>query len=397
MREAEMSKLGTDLKKWRDLLRKAKPLLQAKHPAKTFLEIAGLERVENACSDILKFFLNPNEEHGLGDLVLRSLLEIVEPKFAPGRLRAIQVCREFTTDDKNRIDLVITGDTFVLGIENKLEARLQNPLDDYAKALRKRSSPDGKEPIQILLTLHDLHVPDADGNIPDFCGFEQITYTEYFKFLKRNLRAQTSERKDAARYRTYLKEFIDTIEHLQKDKPMDAKEQVFFSDNEREIKSFYVKTSELMNDVRSKGKQVWKCLENFAPQNGIEKQPPADATANPYSREFVYSIFCYADLNGHRLGLEVLRRARGWRILAWPENQEGAPEVRTFIKRCGKQLFTEGKERSVWTEETGPEQDVWEYAAAPSLLPDATPATVAILYREFVKKVGAELKKQKLV
>ena len=39
---------------------------------KTFMQIAGYPHYENACSNILAFYLNPNEEHKLNDIVLTT-------------------------------------------------------------------------------------------------------------------------------------------------------------------------------------------------------------------------------------------------------------------------------------------------------------------------------------
>src|SRR6266516_4519599 len=46
-----------------------------KKPFTTLLEIAKFPHSELACSNILVFFLDPDEEHKLGGLVLNSLLE----------------------------------------------------------------------------------------------------------------------------------------------------------------------------------------------------------------------------------------------------------------------------------------------------------------------------------
>ncbi len=40
---------------------------------RTFMEIAGYPHYENACSNILAFFMDPEEPHGLGTLVLDAL------------------------------------------------------------------------------------------------------------------------------------------------------------------------------------------------------------------------------------------------------------------------------------------------------------------------------------
>ena len=54
--------------------------------AKTVLEVSDFPHSEIAISNILAFFLDPNEEHGLADLVLKSLLETVRPDLANGLL-----------------------------------------------------------------------------------------------------------------------------------------------------------------------------------------------------------------------------------------------------------------------------------------------------------------------
>ena len=43
---------------------------------RTFMEIAGYPYLENVCSNVLAFFMDPEESHGLGSLVLDALLSI---------------------------------------------------------------------------------------------------------------------------------------------------------------------------------------------------------------------------------------------------------------------------------------------------------------------------------
>src|SRR5437867_4396579 len=61
--------------------------------AKTFQEIANFPRSELACSNILAFFLDPTEEHGFGDLFLRSLLQATSLELVPEGLRFVTVTR----------------------------------------------------------------------------------------------------------------------------------------------------------------------------------------------------------------------------------------------------------------------------------------------------------------
>src|SRR6266516_3289414 len=63
------------LELYSDLLGRFGQIAAAQQPRETFLEIAKLQTSELVYSNLWKFFLSPDERHGLGDLVLRSLLE----------------------------------------------------------------------------------------------------------------------------------------------------------------------------------------------------------------------------------------------------------------------------------------------------------------------------------
>src|SRR6266404_1499991 len=98
-----------------DLLPKAE-----KKPFTTLLEIAKFPHSELACSNILAFFLDPNKEHKLGGLVLNSLLEAAGFTQTASWVspRSVEVRPEERTDSNKSIDLVIVGESFVVGIEN---------------------------------------------------------------------------------------------------------------------------------------------------------------------------------------------------------------------------------------------------------------------------------------
>jgi len=46
-------------------------------PEKTFFDVGARGHYENPTTDLLAFFIDPDEEHGLGDCFLRALLECV--------------------------------------------------------------------------------------------------------------------------------------------------------------------------------------------------------------------------------------------------------------------------------------------------------------------------------
>src|SRR5438046_1172059 len=102
---------------------------------KTFLEIAKFPHDELACSNVLAFFLDPKEEHKLGGVVMKSLVEAVCPRLASADFVSVDVEREDRTDSNKSIDLVIVGDALLVGIENKIYAGLYNPFAEYRKRL----------------------------------------------------------------------------------------------------------------------------------------------------------------------------------------------------------------------------------------------------------------------
>jgi PD-(D/E)XK nuclease superfamily len=90
---------------------------------RTFMEIAGYPHYENVCSNILAFFMDPEESHGFGPLVLDALTSIGNGAETERMIGAsVSVDREVVTSKGNKIDLLITSDNHVVLIENKIYA-----------------------------------------------------------------------------------------------------------------------------------------------------------------------------------------------------------------------------------------------------------------------------------
>ena len=81
----------------------------------TILNVGGRGYYENPMSDLLAFFLDPGAGHGLGDLVLSRLLDVL------GRsdLRS-ELIEPPIREQIERIDIVLPGDGFVIALENKV-------------------------------------------------------------------------------------------------------------------------------------------------------------------------------------------------------------------------------------------------------------------------------------
>jgi hypothetical protein len=86
--------------------------------SESIFDIAGYPHYENVASNILAFFLNPNNEHGLGQLILSSLLNLAAA--SETNQSNVQVSREVYTINGGRLDILIETDNQLIGIENKI-------------------------------------------------------------------------------------------------------------------------------------------------------------------------------------------------------------------------------------------------------------------------------------
>jgi hypothetical protein len=125
---------------------------------KNFFSLGARGHFENPTSDLLAFFFNPAEEHGLGSVFLDSLVACLEPSaftntYSAQSFSSIQ--REVQTEDGKFIDFVVEGGSWLLVIENKIYSGPENPFSSYevyaTKILRERAlcyillSPGGAE------------------------------------------------------------------------------------------------------------------------------------------------------------------------------------------------------------------------------------------------------------
>jgi len=80
---------------------------------KTILEIGKNLHYENVISNYLQFYLNPNNNHGFDDLLLKIIFNLWDNEKEIFYSESLQIKREVSTD-KGRIDLLIIGDDFVM-------------------------------------------------------------------------------------------------------------------------------------------------------------------------------------------------------------------------------------------------------------------------------------------
>lgn len=113
-------------------------------------ELSGFPRWEAVASNVLAFFFDPNERHGLGTIFVDALLILIDGARVVGPTGVAattvsasaylgssewDVMTEQVTADGKRIDIYLTNDTLGIAviIENKLDAAVCNPFESYAR------------------------------------------------------------------------------------------------------------------------------------------------------------------------------------------------------------------------------------------------------------------------
>jgi hypothetical protein len=196
----------------------------------TFLEVCRYpkRRFEEICSRILSFYFNPTKEHNLRDLFLRSLFELLNRTDIRYQDEQIKIVTEDNADGK-RIDLLIQCPDFVIGIENKITASLYNPLEIYKKRIEEYKIENA---IKLVLSLEKITKKEEIERINNN-GFVAVTYSDFFETVKRNIGQYISSCNQ--KYLTHLFDFIQTIENMKSQNPLDRKLEEFFFDNTNEL------------------------------------------------------------------------------------------------------------------------------------------------------------------
>jgi PD-(D/E)XK nuclease superfamily len=228
-----------------ELLEGLKKLPPLQSREKTFMEIAGYPHFENVCSNILAFYLNPNNEHGFGTLLLDALARVINEEIKTNE-QSIQVKREVITDGKKRIDLVIESDDYVLAIENKIFASIDNPFQDYSEYLEKLSK--GRKIYKVLLSFHTVQ------ESPCLYGFKPVGYEPFMKEVTKNIESYSLNALKP--HLTFLEDFIQTMQNLRGKTSMDSQRLEYFHNNYQGIRSLLGEVDELRKDMRRRIKQL---------------------------------------------------------------------------------------------------------------------------------------------
>ena len=282
----------------------------------TFMEIAGYPHYENVCSNLLAFFMDPAEPHGLRTLVLDALVSAGNIAAADEEVNSnISVEREVSTNAGNRIDILIESDTQAVLVENKIYASINNPFDDYAACLDQIA--DGRTKHKLLLTID----PTSEGSK---WGFKNLTYEEFVKQIRSLLGHHVSGAD--TRHLTMFLDFLTTLENLQKGSRMDSRFVDLLAERHEDAENFLAEIETFRKDLRKKVREL-RSLINIERYTGI-KQSFDRPTKSLYA-DLIHDIPVSESLI---VRIETSIFAQGWEIWIWPENGNYS-DLKTLLRR----------------------------------------------------------------
>ena len=316
----------------------------------------------------------------MGDLVLRSLLQAAgETDLAKGlppskTINArVKVDREDPTEEGKLIDIVVETDSFVLGIENKIEAPINNPLDQYWEHLKRRArstdpGQNGKAWRAVLLSLDDKNSSQAE-----LCGFKPVTYDKLFSSLRTNLGEALSGA--SPKHLFYLLDFMETLENLEhRVDMMDHYMIEFFRKHEEPIKRFLKSAEQLHEELKRRTKQM------------RDVEPPKDIRMGwqDFPDDFGAATFFEVELQaGLHFGAQVYLDLKKWEIYTYAYYDKGCEQRQDWVERLFKTKGFPLKECR--KEDWG---DVWVYATYPY---EETEETVRNKFQELIKQLEQRL------
>lgn len=275
----------------------------------SIFEIAGYAHYENVISNILAFLLNPTNEHGLGSLVLDSLL----PSSAEGRvsIKDVQVNREYFTDSRGRIDILMTTESHVIVIENKIFHYLNNDLNDYANTAGRSYGNGGKELVKLIL---GVRREDASG------GFVSVTYREFIAKIRQKMGDYVST--ESQKWLLYLLDLIASIETYSGGKMKLSATEEFFVKNGEQVERLIEERNRFLDRLSMKVKELVDLLDGRVTRG----------------RTWIYAkrilVHDYV-VNGSMIALDMEILPSGWSLKVLGRNRESKSHLRDLMRQHG--------------------------------------------------------------
>lgn len=263
--------------------------------SESIFDVAGYPHYENVCSNILAFYLNPNNEHGLGSLLFSSLMNLA--KSGDSCQGNFQVYREYSTKRGGRLDLLIETDNQLIGIENKIFHDLRNDLYDYSSTIDELSVQKNLSPVKIVLSIKD-HAVDN--------GFIGITYKNFIAEIRQRLGLYAG--KSSQKWLLYLLDFMSSMENFTgKNMELDELDQFFIEHHKR--------VDDLLNARNKFMSKLYSKVSDLSGIIGEQKE----------CKKWIYAKSCLVHdfiLSDHSIAFDLHISPTGWTFMVFDRKQK---------------------------------------------------------------------------
>ena len=283
----------------------------------TYLEISKYPHYENVCSNILSFYVDPNKEHGLNNLLLSALLDCIGKA---NNMSNIFIEREVFTG-VGRIDLVIDSDEVIIAIENKIFHNLQNDLNDYKKyiTIRAKEKNNNTETIFLILSIHKVDCNKCSG-------FTNVTYSDFFESITKNIGKYVINSNN--KYLIFLFEFIKSIENIIKGSVMNKELLDFFNDNLQTTNTFMNKVVAIKSDMRNKVNDLSSKI--------LINEPTKIFKQGLYREQWQLNDTLFYDIKGDFIiAIDCRIYPVGWKIIVFERNIKSITQVKALLDEIG--------------------------------------------------------------
>lgn len=254
--------MNISVEHFKELLESAKKFKQQPRE-KTFFDTAIRNHYENPTTELLEFFLNPQESHELGNVFWKGFSDVVQTEIEKGTEVLIgqieRLERECVTHNGNRIDLMLETDTHLLLVEAKIYHHQNNPFHDYVKYAKTRSK--GKEILGLILSI------SGKSEVINWFG---ISYQQLVNAVRPYLAEQMLSN-PMNKWNLFAREFLLHLESYYKIQNLDMNRVQFIFDHYQEIQELQkLKTNTIKEVVEKISQQLNLMLDNYNSYNKYE-------------------------------------------------------------------------------------------------------------------------------
>jgi hypothetical protein len=198
--------------------------------------IAEVSEKEVIICRVITDLLNPKGRHGKGDVYLKLFWGMVSPKIEGCPAldeKNARVTKEYSTDVKRRIDIVIEDGNIFVPIEVKIRAGEQEAqIADYAKYAKLKNK--GRNIPVIYLTIEGSKPKTAEGSYVVCISFKE----DILSWLKDCLSQKETE--NTAPVREIIKQLINAVKSIcgySEDEAMDKEVAELITQSEESIRA----------------------------------------------------------------------------------------------------------------------------------------------------------------